>query len=254
MKALFDHELLDFPFGTDDLHYMVVMRFYQRQMEHLYDMPSLPARPMGTGSPTYFHSMRVAKDVYEFARFVGLSENIARNLKFAAELHDIGKLDVALEIIEKPGRLSPEEFAEIKKHTDYGAARMEKSGISHPLIQLAEQVAYYHHERPDGKGYHGLGGDELPMHLRLMQICDIYDAISAERPYRSKEEQLTPAQTLAMMTNPDSPLYAQIDQDIMKKFALLKANTITAVPTGNDFDQVLAQISETEMFQEIVGE
>lgn len=253
MKALFDHELLDFTFGTDDLHYMVVMRFYQRQMEALYDMPSIPPRPIGTPSPVYEHSMRVAQDVYEFARFVGLNENIARNLKFAAELHDIGKLDVPLEIHEKPGRFTPEEFAEIKKHTDHGAARMEKSGINHPLIDLAEQVAYYHHERPDGKGYHGLAGDDLPMHLRLMQICDVYDAISAERPYRTKEEQLTAAQTLAMMTNPNSPVYAQVDQDIMKKFALLKANTITAVPSGDDFDTILSQIDHVESYQEIVG-
>lgn len=253
MKALFDHELLDFDFNTDDLHYMVVMRFYQRQMEALYNMPSIPPRPVGVGSPTFYHSMRVAQDVYEFARFVGLSENIARNLKFVAELHDIGKLDVPLEIHEKPGRFTPEEFAEIKKHTDHGAARMANSGINHPLIELAEQVAFYHHERPDGKGYHGLGGDDLPMHLRLMQICDIYDAISAERPYRAKEEQLSPAQTLAMMTNPDSPIYAQVDQDIMKKFALLKANMITAVPTGETFDQILGQVSKTESFQEIVG-
>ena len=253
MKALFDQDLLDFSFGTDDLHYMVVMRFYQRQMEALYDMPSIPPRPMGVGSPTYHHSMRVAQDVYEFARFVGLSENIARNLKFAAELHDIGKLDVPLEIHEKPGRFTPEEFAEIKKHTDYGAARIENSGISHPLLDLAEQVAYYHHERPDGKGYHGLSGADMPMHLRLMQICDIYDAISAERPYRSKEEQLSPAQTLAMMTDPQSPIYAQIDQDIMKKFALLKANTITAVPSGEAFDTILAQIDDVESYQEIVG-
>ena len=254
MKALFDHDLLDFTFGPDDLHYMVVMRFYQRQMELLYDMPSIPPRPTGTGSPTYFHSMRVAADVYEFARFVGLSENIARNLRFAAELHDIGKLDIPLEIHEKPGRFTPEEFAEIKRHTDYGAARMEKSTINHALIELAEQVAYYHHERPDGKGYHGLGGDDLPMHLRLMQVCDIYDALSAERVYRSKEDQLSPAQTLAMMTNPESPVYAQVDQDIMKKFALLKANQITAVPSGETFDQILAQVSDTEAFQEIVGE
>ncbi len=254
IKTLFDHALLDFTFGPDDLHYTVVMRFYQREMERLYAMPSIPPRPPGVGSPTYFHAMRVANDVYEFSRFVGLSDNIARNLKFAAELHDIGKLDVPLDILEKPGRLEPHEFAEIKKHTDYGAARIDKSGITHPLIELAEQVAYYHHERPDGKGYHGLGGGDLPMHFRLMQVCDIYDAISAERQYRSKNEQLTPAQTLAMMTDPQSPLYAQIDQDIMKKFALLKANMIAAVPSGETFDQILAQVSDTEAYQELVGE
>jgi hypothetical protein len=253
MKELFDHSVLDFHFGTDDLHYMPVMRFYQRQMELLYDMPSIPPRPIGVGSWTYYHSMRVAQDVYEFSRFVGLSENISRNLKFAAELHDIGKLDVPVEILDKPGRLTDEEFTEIKRHTDYGADRLEASGITHPLIYLSQQLAFYHHERPDGKGYHGLAGSEMPMRFRLIQICDIYDALSAERPYRPKEQQLSPAQTLAMMTNPESPLYAQVDQGMMKKFALLKANTITAVPQGDDFDKILERVSKTDILAEIIS-
>lgn len=239
MKSRFDLETLDFAFGPDDPHYVPIMRFYQRQMEALYNKPTLPARPPGVASPTYQHAMRVAADVYEFARFVGLSHQIASNLKFAAELHDIGKLDVPLAILDKPGRLNPEEFIEMRRHTDHGAARILESGLNHPILTLAASIALYHHERPDGQGYHGLTDAEMPFHIKLVQVCDVYDAVSAERPYRDNKTQLTPHQTLRAMADPNGPIYPQVDPEITKKFALLKINLLDADLSEEKHEELL---------------
>lgn len=243
MNKQFNLSALDFKFGPDDPHYLAIMRFYQRQMEALYSLPSIPARPAGTASPTYSHALRVAQDVYEFARFSGLSDQMAQNLKMAAELHDIGKLDVDLEILEKPGRLTDDEFAQMKKHTDFGAKRILDSGISHPLIDLARQIALYHHERPDGKGYHGLVDADIPYHIKLVQVCDVYDAVSAERPYRDKATQLTPHQTLRAMADPNGPIYPQVDPEITKKFALLKVNLLDADLSEDKHSELLPFVS-----------
>lgn len=243
MKSRFTPHLFDFAFGPTDPLYAQIMALHAEQLEYLYNKPSIPERTEGTASPTYQHSMRVAQDVYEMMRFLGFSAQAAANMKFATQLHDIGKLDLDPTILNKPSRLTPEEFAHIKQHTDFGAKRLAQSGLNHPIITLAEQVALYHHERPDGTGYHGLTGIHYPIHLRVVQICDIFDAISAERPYRTAAEQLTPQQTLYMMSNPESMIYSHMDQDLVKKFVLLKANTLAADVSGKPYEEILEQIS-----------
>lgn len=222
MQTLFDIKAISFDFTPDDPAYKEISAFRNDQLEQLFNHPTLDKRPEGIASRTYRHSMRVAQDVHDFVRFIGLGAQVANNLKFATKLHDIGKMDVPLEILDKPGKLNEEEFAEIKRHTNYGADRIRWSGIDHPLIRVSAEIAMYHHEQTDGKGYHKLSADEIPTRVRLVQVCDVYDAVAAKRPYRTSHQQRSPTDVLKNMIDPEGFLYNQVDQEIAQLFVQMK--------------------------------
>jgi putative two-component system response regulator len=110
------------------------------------------------------------------------------DLGIAATLHDIGKVGVPDHILLKPGRLTPDEFEEIKKHTLYGhniLSRLVKRLPNNEFLKLADEIAWTHHEKWDGGGYpRGLAGDDIPVPGRLMAIADVYDAIISPRVYK----------------------------------------------------------------------
>jgi putative two-component system response regulator len=123
-----------------------------------------------------------------FSRYLG-SEEIDLLYK-SAPLHDIGKIAVPDRILLKPGKLTPEEFEEMKKHTIYGRdaiARAEQAlgDSKNSFLRLAREIAYTHHEKWDGNGYpQGLAGNEIPVSGRLMAVADIYDALISQRVYK----------------------------------------------------------------------
>ncbi len=109
------------------------------------------------------------------------------NIPLASALHDIGKIAIDEKILNKPGRLTPEEFEIIKTHTTQGAQMLHKleNFETEPLLQTACHIARWHHERWDGRGYpDGLKGDEIPISAQVVSIADVYDALTSERCYK----------------------------------------------------------------------
>jgi putative nucleotidyltransferase with HDIG domain len=140
------------------------------------------ARVVDAKSPwTYEHSTRVAEIAVGVAQQFGCSPELQRDIRRAGLLHDIGKLGVSNLILDKPGKPTPEEFAQIRKHPDYSQQILERVGA----FQALADVASAHHERLDGQGYHRrLNGTELPFVARVLAVADICEAMSARRPYR----------------------------------------------------------------------
>ncbi len=139
------------------------------------------------------HSARVCEYTVSIARALGLSGERLTTLRRASLLHDVGKLSVSNAILDKPGRPSEEEWAAIRKHPYYTQQVLAQiTGFE----RLAD-VACAHHERLDGRGYfRGLTADQLDLDMRIIAVADVYDALSAERPYRGA---LEPAAVFAIM-------------------------------------------------------
>jgi putative two-component system response regulator len=128
------------------------------------------------------HATRMGEIAGMLARALGLSADRVELIRQAAPLHDIGKIGIPDAILLKPEPLSEEEFEVIKKHTIIGAGML--SGSRSPLLQVAEEIALYHHERWDGTGYAYLVGTQTPIAARIATVADVFDALSHDRPYR----------------------------------------------------------------------
>lgn len=129
------------------------------------------------------HVIRMSLYVKELAQALGYSREEAKLLQQASTMHDIGKISVGDSILLKPGRLTEEERVIMELHTTNGAQIL--SGSHFKLIQLAEEIALMHHEKWDGTGYpNGVKGDDIPLHARIVAVCDVFDALTSERPYK----------------------------------------------------------------------
>jgi len=141
------------------------------------------------------HIRRMGEYTAILARAAGWNENAADEMRLAATMHDVGKMGVADAILRKPGKLSREEFEQMKEHTRIGARILEGSRI--PLMVLARDIALFHHEKWDGGGYPaGLAGEAIPLAARVVAVCDVYDALVNDRVYRKA---LPEEQALAIM-------------------------------------------------------
>ncbi|WP_416825179.1 HD-GYP domain-containing protein [Ectobacillus polymachus] len=136
------------------------------------------------------HCFRVSEMSCQIGEQLGLSQEELLYLKWSGILHDIGKLGMPEAIMNKPGKLTPEEFDVIKQHSAMGLQIL--SGISQ-ASDIADGV-YYHHERMDGSGYpEGIAGEDIPLQARIIAVSDVWDALTSKRSYRdslSKEEAL----------------------------------------------------------------
>ncbi len=130
---------------------------------------------------TYQHSTRVAEITVGIAQQFGCCPDLQRDMHRAALLHDVGKLGVSNLILDKPGRPTDEEMAQIRKHPDYSQQILQRVAAFKELAN----VAAAHHERLDGRGYHRrLEGEHLSWAARVLTVADMYEAMSARRPYR----------------------------------------------------------------------
>ena len=129
------------------------------------------------------HVKRVAAYTEILCRAMGLSEEETWKISVASMMHDVGKICVSREILHKPGKLTDEEFAEIKKHVDYGYKLLENS--SGDIMRIAAKIAWQHHERFDGKGYqNALSGEGIYKYARCVAVADVFDALVSKRCYK----------------------------------------------------------------------
>lgn len=151
--------------------------------DYLDDIASAFAKVVDAKSPyTRGHSERVALFTDMIGEQLGLGDERRRRLKRAALLHDIGKLGVSNQILDKPDRLDEAEWAAMRHHPTLGETILSRIDVFKELARIAGE----HHERLDGKGYpRGLKGDAIELDTRIVTTADIFDALTAERPYRA---------------------------------------------------------------------
>lgn len=128
------------------------------------------------------HVKRVSEYTKIICRHLGYDDETVWQVGVAAMMHDAGKILIPHEILEKPGKLTDEEYAIVKKHTIYGKRLLENS--SGELMQLSAKIAYEHHERYDGNGYEGIRGEDISMFSRCVSVADVFDALVSWRPYK----------------------------------------------------------------------
>ncbi|MBP5856782.1 HD domain-containing protein [Marivibrio halodurans] len=129
------------------------------------------------------HSVRVGHHARVLAESMGHGRRDAGAVGLCACLHDIGKLHISRSILDKPGRLSADERAIVEQHPLDGLSCLDE--LSHGIRHIAQSVTALHHENYDGSGYpYGLSGDALPDSAQFVRVCDFFDALRADRPYR----------------------------------------------------------------------
>ena len=134
------------------------------------------------------HVRRVAEYSKLLAKEMGFSEEEVEKVRLASTMHDIGKLLIPAEILEKPARLTDEEFAEIKKHSGYGGKLLKS--VEGDVMILARTIALDHHERIDGNGYpDGKTGEKISREGKIVAVADVYDALTSKRSYKDAWEE-----------------------------------------------------------------
>ena len=167
---------------------------YQKIQESYFEIVKALAQAIEAKDPyTHGHSARVVEYATLIAQKLNLQEEEKEQLKYAAMLHDIGKIGVSGLILNAPRILTNEEYDEIKKHPSIG-----ENIIQHvTLLQPIKLLIRYHHEWYNGKGYpDGLSGENIPLGARILAVADVYDAMKSDRPYRKALTEETAIQEL----------------------------------------------------------
>ena len=134
---------------------------------------------------TEAHSVRVSILSTEVARELSLPEQDIEDIRVAALLHDVGKLDVSIDVIRKAGKLDDDEWEQLKKHPEHGANIVETMG---GMLSNAVPIILFHHEQFNGNGYYGRKGDQIPLGARIIAVADAFDAMTTDRPYQKARQ------------------------------------------------------------------
>ena len=157
-----------------------------------------------------------------FALSLGIPPGRARQIGVAAAFHDVGKVLIPSGILNKPGKLTPMEFAIVKSHTKIGARML--SGVPGELGKMIVTVCEFHHEWADGRGYWGVSTEKLPDFIPIVSIADVFVACCAKRPYK---EPWTPEQTLKHLRSLSG---TQFSADTVEAFVRLLSHNQGVLP------------------------
>jgi len=131
-------------------------------------------------SGTAAHSETVGRYAGAIARELGLPSDLVERVRFGGIVHDVGKIGIPDSVLRKPGRLSADDWTEMRRHPEIGARVLRGANLD----DIGEWVLA-HHERPDGRGYpHGLRGNDIPLEARILAVADSYEAMTSDRVYR----------------------------------------------------------------------
>lgn len=172
---------------SEELDNKVRQRTAELERANLEIIQRLTAAAEYRDDDTGDHILRISGYCREVGEALGLSEEECCFLEKASPMHDVGKIGIPDAILLKPGKLTPQEWETMKTHTTVGANLL--SGSNSPLVRLAEIIALTHHEKWNGSGYpRGLRGTEIPISGRIVAVCDVFDALVSDRPYKKAWE------------------------------------------------------------------
>lgn len=169
----------------------------------------------------YLHSVAVCALMIALARQLKMEDTQVREAGLAGLLHDIGKVGIPIMVLNKPGNLTEIEFSVVKSHPEVGARILMDNFQVSPIVL---DVCLHHHEKVDGSGYpHGLTGDTLSIFAKMSAVCDVYDAITSNRPYK---KELAPAESVRKMAGWSK---GHFDETVFQAFV----KTVGIYPTGS---------------------
>jgi putative nucleotidyltransferase with HDIG domain len=177
---------------------------------------------------TYMHSVAVCALMVSLARQLALDEAQVREAGMAGLLHDIGKALMPMDVLNKPGKLTDEEFRVIKSHPVAGHKLLAESGSASPVVL---DVCLHHHEKVDGSGYpERLSGDGISLYARMGAVCDIYDAITSNRPYKAGWD---PAESIRKMTEWSKGYFDErVFQAFIKSIGIYPIGSLVKLSSG----------------------
>jgi HD-GYP domain-containing protein (c-di-GMP phosphodiesterase class II) len=186
------------------------------------------ARLKSVDDYTYMHSVAVCAMMVALGKQLGLGEAEIRSAGVAGLMHDLGKAVMPVEVLNKPGKLTEAEFAIMKKHPEEGYQMLQAGFSVDPMVM---DVCLHHHEKVDGSGYpKGLKGDEISLYAKMGAVCDVYDAITSNRPYKSGWD---PAESLRKMAEWSSGHFdAKVFQAFVKSMGIYPIGSLVRLNSG----------------------
>ncbi|MFG0723979.1 HD-GYP domain-containing protein [Pseudomonas sp. GLN_6] len=195
-------------------------------MRHPNALISL-ARLKNADEYTYMHSVAVCALMIALARQLDLNEAQVREAGLAGLLHDIGKMAIPNEVLNKPGKLTDNEFATVRNHPEAGSRMLLESK---QVSALVLDVCLHHHEKVDGTGYpHRLEGEQISLYARMGAVCDVYDAITSDRPYKRGWD---PAESIRKMAEWKGHFDPVIFQAFVKTVGIYPVGSLVRLESG----------------------